>query len=123
MGFRPYLRCPVCGKLARPTAIGHAGTHTLEQRRCTKALGYYGFEWSRERLPYELLRALEAGLLKALAQVRALIDSGPVATPDRARVRPSELVRVQLVEVSNEEETKVEPARERVRVAVRSRVV
>lgn len=87
MAWKPYIRCPCCGKLATGYALGHAGVHRLEVRRCVKALGYrYGFEWSNEPLTGELAGGLVRGLAKALVQVLRLVappvDLVALAQPD-----------------------------------------
>ena len=88
---RPYIRCPVCGKLARAYALGHAGIHRLEVRRVLhgSSPGHRGgFTWSQEPMPLDLLRALRAGLVKALAQIDSMITATIVVLrPIGQRVR------------------------------------
>ena len=70
MAWKPYIRCPCCGKLASAYALGHAGTHQLEVRQIVKSLGYrFGFQWDRKPLPHDFAGALVRGLAKALVQV------------------------------------------------------
>ena len=71
--YLQYTRCPCCGKLARPQAIGNAGTHRLSISQCTGPKGGYrtGFNW--EPIP-EILRALKESLERALAQVNDALD-------------------------------------------------
>jgi len=73
--FLQYLRCPVCGKLARGPAVGNAGSHILSVSQCTGPKGGYraGFNWEHRELDGEMLGVLEESLERALAQVRGML--------------------------------------------------
>jgi len=78
-----YLRCPVCGKLARGPAIGNAGTHQLSVSQCIRKLPGYrtGWEWGHRKPDREMLGALKESLEAALEQVNGLLGvdhHGPV---------------------------------------------
>lgn len=73
MPFKEYIRCPVCGKLARGVAIGNAGEHVLGIKKIIKAFGGRGgFLWDSFPLRSEIVEALELACLAALEQVRKL---------------------------------------------------
>jgi hypothetical protein len=55
--FPSYVRCPVCGKLARAQQIGLAGKHRLEIKKVIKPLGNKGFLWGA--VPYTTELALK----------------------------------------------------------------
>jgi len=78
-----YLRCPVCGKLARGQAIGNAGTHQLSVSQCIRKLPGYrtGWEWGHEEPDHDMLLALEESLERALSQVRAKLGEGERVIP------------------------------------------
>jgi hypothetical protein len=68
-----WIKCPVCGKNARPDAIGRAGTHLVTGLKGV-SLGYRKIQLKRVELRLEWLEALEKCLEKALAQVRTMIE-------------------------------------------------
>jgi len=70
-----YLRCPLCGKLARGPALGHAGSHQLSVSQCVgRRPGYRtGFEWKHGKPEREHLEALKESLEAALDQVNGLL--------------------------------------------------
>lgn len=69
-----WIRCPVCGKKARPMGIGRAGKHLLGVLTL-KGLGKgKGFKHIWKEIPLELLRALKDALELALNQVIAEIE-------------------------------------------------
>jgi len=149
MAWKPYIRCPCCGKLASAYAIGHAGTHLLGVRRILRSLGYrYGFEWSNEPLGADLAGALVRGLAKSLVQVLRLtpvpahdlirmalpdLETAVMLARDALRLQPERVpvaepvryrVGVTYEQVAAPEASRVEPTRERVAVGgVRARVV
>jgi len=85
---RVYLRCPACGKLARPEALTGAGTHDLVLRRVDRGLGRgRGFEWSRVPCPPAVLRLLSEVLERAQTQVQNLLAVSTDAA-DRDRGTP-----------------------------------
>jgi hypothetical protein len=59
--FPQYIRCPICGKLARAQMIGLAGRHRLETKKIIASLGWgKGFVWAAEPYSPELaLRMIE----------------------------------------------------------------
>jgi len=73
--YLQYLRCPVCGKLARGPAIGNAGTHQLTVSQCLRKLPGYrtGWEWGHQEPDREMLGVLEESLERELAQVRGML--------------------------------------------------
>jgi len=78
--YLEYIRCPLCGKLARGLAIGHAGTHKLSVSQCIRKLPGYrtGWEWGHREPDREMLGALKESLEAALAQVNGLLGGSHV---------------------------------------------
>jgi len=83
--FLQYCRCPVCGKLCRAQAIGHAGTHKLSLSQCVgRRPGQRGgFDWEHVPPTPEMLGALKESLEAALQQVNGLlgVDQGVLGEP------------------------------------------
>ena len=73
--YLEYVRCPVCGKLARGLALGNAGSHVLSVSKCTGPKGGYrgGFNWEHIPPTPEILGALKESLEAALVQVNGLL--------------------------------------------------
>jgi len=73
--FLQYCRCPLCGKLARGQAIGHAGTHQLSVSQCVgRRPGQRGgFDWEHVPPTPEILESLKESLEAALKQVNGLL--------------------------------------------------
>jgi len=73
-----YLRCPLCGKLARAQAIAHGGSHKLSVSQCIRKLPGYrtGWEWGHREPDREMLGALKESLEAALDQVNGLLGAG-----------------------------------------------
>jgi len=78
-----YLRCALCGKLARGPSIGHAGSHQLTVSQCIRKLPGYrtGWEWGHREPDREMLGVLEESLERALAQVREMLGKADEAVP------------------------------------------
>jgi len=73
--FLQYCRCPVCGKLCRAQAIGHAGTHKLSLSQCVGCRPGQrgGFDWEHVPPTPEILESLKESLEAALKQVNGLL--------------------------------------------------
>jgi len=73
--YLQYIRCPVCGKLARGQAIGNAGTHQLTVSQCIGPRPGYraGFQWGHDSPSLEHLEALKDCLERALVQVHGAL--------------------------------------------------